>query len=128
MIGTGVAGSAAIVLVVLVLIGFTPRIGYEQQVYEPDQVPEGQLYFVSYATVDLSFEDMAFESPLIVQGKVIEQKEGRSIPPAESGMLRIPTTSNILQVEKVMKGDPKLAGQTINVVSPLSSIELNQAL
>src|SRR4029453_8104630 len=59
---------------------------------------------VSFATFDLSLEDMAFDSELIVKGKVVDQKQGRTIPPPAKGMLPLPTTNTLVQVQKVLKG------------------------
>lgn len=115
IIGSGV--SIATVTVLLLLTTATTGLNYEQQTYEPvtSEVPDGMIYITDYATRDLSIEDLAFESDLIIQGRVIDNKVGSPSPPAEQGMISIPTTNNIVQVISVIKGDPKLVGKTITV-------------
>lgn len=114
--GSAIAGGTAIFLFAWISgLGFIPSIGYQQEAYSPADVPAGMTYFVEYAAADLSLEDMAFESQLIIQGKVIEQKEGRLKPAPDVGAMRIPTTSNIVQIDKVIKG--QYNEKTINVVT-----------
>jgi hypothetical protein len=119
LIGSIVAGVSIFTMIALVGggLGLGLSIGsYEQTTFNP-AIPDGMVYIVDHATRDLSIADMAFDSQLIIQGKVMTQSEGRTLPVAEPGMIPIPTTNNIVQVVSVIKGDPKLVGKTINVIT-----------
>lgn len=119
--GVGVGAAAAIFLVAM--IGFSTEvmgIEYNQTPYEPLPVPAGteSIAVIDYAVMDLSLEDMAHDSPLIVEGTVLDRKQGKPLPPPGHGMIGTPTVSNTIQVDKVIKGNfttgvPK----TINVVT-----------
>jgi hypothetical protein len=113
LIGSIIAGAS---IFMIALVGGLGIGSYEQPTYNPT-IPDGANYIVDYATRDLSIEDMSFEAQLIIQGKVIDQNEGRANPVAEQGMIPIPTTNNVVQVVSVTKGDPKLVGKTINVIT-----------
>jgi hypothetical protein len=113
LIGSIIAGAS---IFMIALVGGLSIGSYEQTTYNP-AIPDGMIYIVDHATRDLSIADMAFDSQLIIQGRVMDQSEGRTLPAAEQGMIPIPTTNNIVQVVSVIKGDPKLVGKTINVVT-----------
>lgn len=116
------AGGAAIFLVAMIGGFSTGVMGivYNQTPYEPQAMPNGtkSMTIIDYGTVDLSLADLAHDSPLIVQGMVLDRKQGKTLPPPEHGMLSTPTVSNTIQVDKVIKGNFTTGKiKTINVVT-----------
>jgi hypothetical protein len=107
-----VAGSAIIIPFALGNV----NLNYEQTTPTLGSTEQTQKV-ISFGVRGYDFPNLAHQAQLIVLGKVIDQKDGGrqgvSTPGVPDSLTHLPTINNLIQIEKVIKG--QYAGTTIDV-------------
>lgn len=89
----------------------------QQQQYDEQKITK----IISLGVRGFDFDSITHEAQLIINGKVLNKKSagqiGESSPGVPDSLTHIPGTNNLIQVDSVIKGDPALVGQTIQVIT-----------